>query len=612
LKDLTFFSLKEVLKRINAIHVKINLAHQDVFPKQRSRLLSLYQYKRRFVDISPQGYFSLSKFVTSLVDFSFVRSLVASCYSREGGSSFDPASMFCLYLCKFLDGFRYMDDFVSCLHDKDKGRCYRVYAGITYERIPCEADFSNFKKRIGPEKFDEIFHVLVEIVKELALITGKILSYDGTLFPTYAKYRGCNYATKDCSCIPLKDDFLRNLSYRINYFLAHPEKIILGKEKRSFALCPRDDLPPCVRKRPSFVALSFCFLPKEEDRKQSELAHILGVEEKLSQKGLYLQLTSSCISKVDLTKDEPLIYVKCPRMPSDLEAKIGYRRSNLNPNKKVKVFGYQAMIITSIEIEIDLELPVGCITSPADKLDGSFFIPERRKFIQKHSLLPYLDIGDCGFDSIDNFKEIRETGSIPIIDYNIRNEKTSEKTLKARGYDEKGTPFAPCGALCKSNGYDDEKKRVSFVCRKQCLTSPAFIPSPIEDCKYLSRECGYSTHMSIKAHPRLVCEIPRSSDRWKKIRNLRSASERTNGTTKEADLDILESPRIYGLAAASIEATMACITTLLKRVARFVIGITLNLMRYLKTWDKFYKRKLRGPNVSASILSLINRKRSPP
>jgi len=74
-----------------------------------------------------------------------VRSLVASCYSREGGSSFDPASMFCLYLCKFLDGFRYMDDFVSCLHDKDKGRCYRVYAGISYERVPCEADFSNFK-----------------------------------------------------------------------------------------------------------------------------------------------------------------------------------------------------------------------------------------------------------------------------------------------------------------------------------------------------------------------------------------------------------------------------------------------------------------------------------
>jgi len=319
----------------------------------------------------------------------------------------------------------------------------------------------------------------VELVKELGLISGKILSYDGTLFLTYARYRGCNYATKDCSCIPLKDDFLRNLRYKINYFLAHPEKIILGKEKRSFALCPRDDLPPCVRKRPSFVALSFCFLPQEEDQKQGELAHIVGVEKELSQKGLYLQLTKSCISKIDLTGNRPLIYVKYPRIPSDLEAKIGYRRSSSNPDKKVKVFGYQAMITTNIELEIGLELPVGCITSSADKLDGSFFIPERRKFIRKHSLLPYLDRADSGFDSIENFQHIRRTGSIPIIDYNKRNEKTDEKTLEARGYDEKGTPFAPCGVLCKSNGYDERKKRVSFVCKKQCLTSPAFIPSPI-------------------------------------------------------------------------------------------------------------------------------------
>ncbi|MCD6318505.1 hypothetical protein J7M02_05510 [Candidatus Aerophobetes bacterium] len=73
----------------------------------------------------------------------------------------------------------------------------------------------------------------------------------------------------------------------------------------------------------------------------------------------------------------------------------------------------------------------------------------------------------------------------------------------------------------------------------------------------------------------------------------------------------LESPRIYGLAAASIEVTLACITTILKRVVCFVIGITLNLIRHLRTWDKFYKRKLRDSNTPASILFLINKKRSP-
>ncbi len=299
-------------------------------------------------------------------------------------------------------------------------------------------------------------------------------------------------------------------------------------------------------------------------------------------------------------------------MPVDLEAKIGYRRSNHNPNKKIKVFSYQAMITTNIELEIGLELPVGCITSPGDELDGSYLIPEREKLIKEHGFLPYFDIGDCGLDIKKNFSHIRSTCSIPVIDYNQRNEKIDIKSLRKRGYDKKGTPFALCGALCKPNGYDKEKKRVSFVCRKQCLTSSLAVPNPIEACKYLGTECGYSTHMSIKAHPRLISEIPRCSDRWKKIRNLRSASERSNGTCKSSDLDILESPRIYGLAMASIEASMACITTLLKRVMRFVMGITLNLMRYLKTWDRTYKKKLQTPKISAFLLSVIQRKRSPP
>jgi len=63
---------------------------------------------------------------------------------------------------------------------------------------------------------------------------------------------------------------------------------------------------------------------------------------------------------------------------------------------------------------------------------------------------------------------------------------------------------------------------------------------------------------------------------------------------------------------ASIEATMACMAALLKRVMHFVIAITLNLMKYLKTWNKTYKKKLEAPKVPDFILSLIQRKRSPP
>jgi len=131
LKDLTPFSLKEIQRKLNFINVKINLRHQEIFPKERYRLLSWYQYKKRFVDISPQGYFSFSKLATSLIDFSFVRSLIASSYGREGGNCFDPASIFVLHLCRYLDGFKSEKDFVSCLHNKENGHRYRTYAGIS-------------------------------------------------------------------------------------------------------------------------------------------------------------------------------------------------------------------------------------------------------------------------------------------------------------------------------------------------------------------------------------------------------------------------------------------------------------------------------------------------
>ena len=109
---------------------------------------------------------------------------------------------------------------------------------------------------------------------------------------------------------------------------------------------------------------------------------------------------------------------------------------------------------------------IGCVSSPADELDGSYLIPEREKLIQKHGFLPYFDIADSGSDIKKVFRHIRSTFSIPVIDYNKRGEKTDIETLKMRGYDEKGTPFAPCGALCRSNGYDEEKKRVSFISSK--------------------------------------------------------------------------------------------------------------------------------------------------
>jgi len=87
----------------------------------------------------------------------------------------------------------------------------------------------------------------------------------------------------------------------------------------------------------------------------------------------------------------------------------------------------------------------------------------------------------------------------------------------------KELPLLPVGPYVSPMDKTRKRKEYPYICRKQCLTSPLALPNPIEACKYPGTECGYSTHMSIKAHPRLVSEIPRCSSHWKKIRNLRSA-----------------------------------------------------------------------------------------
>ena len=119
--------------------------------------------------------------ITSLIDFSFIRSLVAHRYSPFGPPCYDPPSLFLLDLFHYIDGYHHMTQFLPSLHDKDRGRAYRVYSGISMDHIPSEGTFSNFRARLGENLYNEIFHILVGIFHKLQMITFKILAHDGTL-----------------------------------------------------------------------------------------------------------------------------------------------------------------------------------------------------------------------------------------------------------------------------------------------------------------------------------------------------------------------------------------------------------------------------------------------
>ena len=239
------FTINNIARRLNKINLKVSLSHKKPFPKRS--LLSKYRFKKRFVEILPNGDVrgGYVKMLISLIDFSFIRSIVAHCYSDKGPPCYDPPSLFLLDLFRYIDGYQDMSSFLEVLRDS-RGQHYRAYAGIT-NYIPCEATFSNFRARLGEQLYNDILHVLVDIFHQLKMITFNILAHDGTLYPTWARYKGCTYFCDGCHEIVVHD-VLEKVRHRILYRLNKLSEGNLGSEIRVYTECPSDRFPHDVKK----------------------------------------------------------------------------------------------------------------------------------------------------------------------------------------------------------------------------------------------------------------------------------------------------------------------------------------------------------------------------
>lgn len=125
-KNLGRFYLSQILKEIDLTNKKVSSRFQDSFPKDKSRFLSHYHYKKRYIEITPHGEIvgGLSRMFVSLVDLSFTRSLVADVYGKKGYHCYDPASIFCLEISRILDDYRDTKSFCKVLRDPQRGLHY--------------------------------------------------------------------------------------------------------------------------------------------------------------------------------------------------------------------------------------------------------------------------------------------------------------------------------------------------------------------------------------------------------------------------------------------------------------------------------------------------------
>jgi len=507
-----------------------------------------------------------------------------------------------------------MSDFVKTIRDREKGKHYRLYAGVKYPHWPCEATFTNLKDRLGDDLYNHILHVLVEIAELLGFLSYRIVATDGTLFPTNARYKGCTYFCDECNSIEFKG-IIENVRRRIRYQLKNPEKIVPGKEIRVKLPCPSPNFPDDV-KRPKVEVLTL-FLKEADPEdsaaktagKSSTFNRIFGLEKDLHEKSLDLIVKRGIITKIHIRDSisSDAFFFRCPKLPADMEARIGVRRDPQNPNRKQKIFGFNAVIDTSVEMDLGLELPVACSTLAGNAHEGKHYILNREQILQYHGKTSKIDLADAKYDEHLNYAFSRSHGAIPIIDYNPRNENITATALKERGYDRNGWPYAPCGVLTRPNGFDFNCQRASFSCRRQCVSSKD--PKLVEyaaNCPYWINYHGFTKHMSVTQFPRLITEVIRGTDRHQKLKALRSAAERTNATAKD-DFCILSKPKVRGLKHAGILSQMAVIVVLLKRVACFIVKVTLALRKKAQNNKSPPVFFVPGPSVPKFILNLVMR-----
>ena len=169
---------------------------------------------------------------------------------------------------------------------------------------------------------------------------------------------------------------------------------------------------------------------------------------------------------------------------------------------------------------------------------------------------------------------IHDRGGIAVFAYNPRNEHLDPESLVNRGYDQNGTPYAPCGRLCRSNGYDDQAQSRQYVCGLSCP------PKEQRQCPHRFGVLGYSHRMTFKGHPRLIGPIQRGTPAWQRLYAARSASERTNSYDQEVIANA-HPLRMRGLKAFRFAGAIRTLAQLLRRALNFVLDVTSTLGKAL-------------------------------
>jgi transposase len=131
---------------------------------------------RSLDDLVPKDHFY--RHVDRMLDLSFVRDLVRSCYAGGGRPSVDPVVFFKLQLIMFFEGIRSERQLMDIAADRLSLRWYLGYD--LYEKLPDHSSLTKIRDRYGVSIFRRFFDRIVEQCQQAGLVWGKDLYLDST------------------------------------------------------------------------------------------------------------------------------------------------------------------------------------------------------------------------------------------------------------------------------------------------------------------------------------------------------------------------------------------------------------------------------------------------
>ncbi|MFC2003979.1 IS1182 family transposase [Chloroflexota bacterium] len=474
--------------------------------------------------------------INQVVDFSFVHELVKDRYTPDfGRPAEDPEFMLRLCLLQYLYG----DSDREVVANAKMHLAYKYFLGLAVdEEVPDDTTISYFRaKRLGEEKFRQVFQNIVQQCIDKGLVTGKRQIVDSTHIIADIAVTSLTNLVKLC-----RKNVIKEVEKQMPSTAKKPgwEDVVCSKEDR-FAR-KEEHLDK------ELVAAKSLLDSVTDELKQGKLE----VTPELAKD---LELLEKAVGdREDGVKDRLV-------SPVDPDARMGKKDSK-------HWAGYKGHVV----MEEDSEIITAIETTAANKADGNQLKGLLKQQESAHSLVPEEISGDKAYDSGANLELLDDkgiTGNLSLTrKVNIRG--TDLFSIDNFHYDaESDTVTCPAGCVARYSARsvfhsEDQQKRgrVFQFSRKQCGACHLREKCHRNNSKTRGRAVyiSYSHDLFQRMRARMESEAGQEAYR-----------QRYKIEHKVADLARwcgMRRCRYRGLTRAGIHTLLAAIVSNIKRMAR--------------------------------------------